>query len=228
MDFVIQGNSNEDVPLLKNVWHLKQSTVRMEIGAKVIYVDPLQVDGAKEDADVIFVTHTHWDHFSIQDIRKLMKKDAVLVITEDGVDTAQKEGITNIMAVVPDKNYIVGGIGFKTVPAYNSDKHFHPKSNNWVGYIITANNADYYFAGDTDFYPEMKNIRADVAFLPVGGTYTMTAQEAIEAAKLINPKIAVPIHFADIVGNSEDAQIFVKGLDAAIRGVLLKAAFVNK
>lgn len=224
MDYLTQeiGNGDGDVLLLKNVQHLNQSTVRMEVGTTVIYVDPLQVDGAKQDADIIFVTHTHWDHFSMQDIRKLMKKDTALVITEDGVDVAQKEGITNIMAVVPDKSYTVDGIGFRTVPAYNTDKHFHPKSNNWVGYIITANSADYYFAGDTDVYPEMRYIKADASFLPVGGTYTMTAQEAIEAAKLINPEIAVPIHFADVVGNSDDAMNFVRGLDDGIKGVVLK------
>ncbi len=213
---------NGGVSLLKDVQHLKQSTIRMEAGAKVIYVDPVWIDDAKQDADIIFVTHTHGDHYSIQDIKKLMKKDATLVITEDGVDAAQKEGITNIKAVVPDKNYNVGGIRFKTVSAYNKDKPFHPKSNNWVGYIITANNADYYFAGDTDVYPEMRYIKADVAFLPVGGTYTMTAQEAIEAANLISPEIAVPIHFADVVGNSVDAMNFVRGLDNGIKGVVLK------
>ena len=90
---------------------------------------------------------------------------------------------------------------------YNKDSSWHPRSSNWVGYIVTANNADYYFAGDTDVYPEMKYIRADVAFLPVGGTYTMDWQEAVEAAKLINPEIAVPIHF-DVAGNSDDALNF--------------------
>lgn len=208
--------------LLKNVQHLKNSTIRMEAGAKVIYVDPVWIDDAKQDADIIFISHTHFDHYSTQDIKNLMKKDAVLVVPEDGVDAAQKEGITNIKAVVPNKNYNVGGIRFKTVPAYNADKLWHPKSNNWVGYIITANNADYYFAGDTDVYPEMSYIKADVAFLPVGGTYTMNSQEAIEAAKLINPEIAVPIHFSDVAGNSDDAVNFVRGLDNGIKGVVLK------
>jgi L-ascorbate metabolism protein UlaG (beta-lactamase superfamily) len=208
--------------LLKNVQHLKNSTIRMEAGAKVIYFDPVWLDDAKQDADIIFITHTHGDHYSLQDIKKLMKKDAVLVVPEDGVEAAQKEGITNIKTVVPNKNYYVGGIRFKTVPMYNIDKPWHPRSSNWVGYIVTANNADYYFAGDTDVYPEMRYIKADVAFLPVGGTYTMNSQEAIEAAKLIDPEIAVPIHFIDVAGNSDDAVNFVRGLDNGTKGVVLK------
>lgn len=208
--------------LLKSVQHFKNSTIRMEAGSKVIYFDPVWIDNAKQDADIIFISHTHGDHYSIQDIKNLMKKDAVLVVPEDGVDAAQKEGITNIKAVVPDKNYNVGGIRFKTVPMYNKDSSWHPKSSNWVGYIVTANNADYYFAGDTDVYSEMRYIKADVAFLPVGGTYTMNSQEAIEAAKLINPEIAVPIHFIDVAGNSDDAVNFVRGLDNEIKGVVLK------
>ena len=208
--------------LLKNVQHFKNSTIRMEAGSKVIYFDPVWLDDAKQDADIIFISHTHGDHYSLQDIKNLMKKDAVLVVPEDGVEAARKEGITNIKAVVPDKNYNVGGIRFKTVPMYNKDSSWHPRSSNWVGYIVTANNADYYFAGDTDVYPEMKYIRADVAFLPVGGTYTMDWQEAVEAAKLINPEIAVPIHFIDVAGNSDDALNFVRGLDNGIQGVVLK------
>ena len=208
--------------LLKNVKHLKQSTIRIESDSKVIYVDPVWLDGAPKDADIVFVTHTHGDHFSMQDVKNVMKKDATLVITADGKDAAKKEGIAKIITVVPNKDYTAAGIKFKAVPAYNKDKPFHPKSNNWVGYIISINNANYYFAGDTDILPEMKSFKADVAFLPVGGTYTMNSQEAIEAANLIKPEVAVPIHFSDVVGTADDAQAFVRGLDKNIKGVILK------
>lgn len=208
--------------LLNNIQHFKQSTIRMEVGSKIIYIDPVWLDGAPKDADLVFVTHTHGDHFSIQDVKNLMKKDAILVTTADGAEAAKKEGITRIKIVAPNKNYTAGGIRFKTVPSYNKDKPFHPKSNNWVGYIISANNANYYFAGDTDVIPEMKSIKADVAFLPVGGTYTMNVQEALEAVKLINPKIAVPIHFSDVVGTTDDAMNFVRSLDKGIQGAVLK------
>lgn len=204
---------------MKNAKHLRHATVRLEAGSKVIYVDPYLIDEEKQDADIIFVTHTHYDHFSMEDIKKIMKKDTVLVITEDGVEAAREGGITNIVSVVPGKSYNVEGIGFKTIPSYNINKKFHPKSSKWVGYIINANNLDYYIAGDTDLIPEMKDIKADVVFLPVGGTYTMTSNEAVEAANIINPDIAVPIHYTEVVGTEEDALNFIKGLNTSIKGV---------
>lgn len=208
--------------LLKNVQHMKQSTIRLEANGKVIYFDPVWLDNSVRDADIVFVSHTHGDHFSITDIKKVMKKGATLVVPADGAVTAKKEGITGVLSVKPNKSYTADGVSFKTVPAYNVDKPFHPKSSNWVGYIVTANNANYYFAGDTDVIPEMKSFKADVAFLPVGGTYTMNAQEAVEAAKLIKPAVAVPIHFGDVVGTTDDAMSLIRGLDKGTNGVLLK------
>lgn len=208
--------------LLKGIWHGKQSTVRMEAEGKVIYTDPVWLDNPVRDADLILVTHTHGDHFSLPDIKKLLKEDGMLVLPEDGVAAAKKEGLANVVSISPNKDYSANGIKFKAVPAYNLDKPFHTKSNKWVGYIVEANNANYYFAGDTDVLPEMKSFKADVAFLPVGGTYTMNAQEAIEAAKAINPAIAVPIHFADVVGTVDDAQAFIRGLDKGIIGAIMK------
>ncbi len=207
--------------LLKGVQHLTQSTVRIE-GSKTIYIDPIGIEGEPKDADIVFVTHTHGDHFSTSDIKKLLKKDGILVITADGVSQAKKDGITNIVSVAPNKTYAVKNIKFDSVPAYNINKDFHTKSSKWVGYIISMNNIKYYHAGDTDIIPEMKNIKADVAFLPVGGTYTMTSEEAIKATNTIKPKVAVPIHYADVVGTADDAQNFVNGLDKKIKGVVLK------
>jgi len=124
--------------------------------------------------------------------------------------------------VAPLESYTINGLEFKTVPAYNINKDFHKKDSNWVGYILNINKTLYYFAGDTDIIPEMKDINADVAFLPVGGTYTMTAAEAAKAANTMKPLVAVPIHFADVVGTMEDATSFVNQLDASIRGIILK------
>ena len=207
--------------LLEGVSHFKQSTIRIK-GERTIYIDPFSIDGEPKDADIIFVTHTHGDHFSIADIKKVMKSDAVLVVTADGVENARKEGFKNATSVVPSKAYTVAGISFETVPSYNIDKEYHRKDSNWVGYIINLNGRTYYAAGDTDVIPEMDGIKADVAFLPVGGTYTMTASQAAAAANIIRPFVAVPIHFADIVGTVEDAQKFVEGLDSGIKGVILK------
>lgn len=206
---------------MEGVSHFKQSTIRIK-GEKTVYIDPFSVDGEPKDADIVFVTHTHRDHFSIADIKKVMKVGAILVITADGVESAKKEGLVNITEVMPNKEYTVDGVSFRTVPAYNTNKDFHKKSCNWVGYIINRDNTLYYHAGDTDIIPEMKDLDADVVFLPVGGTYTMDAGEAIDAANLIKPVTAVPIHFADVVGTVEDAQKFVNGLDDGIKGVILK------
>lgn len=217
-----QTTGSDRSELLKNVRHLKNATVRMEIGSKVIYVDPVWIDDPVKDADVIFITHTHDDHFSPKDLKKIMKEDATLVITADGAAEAQKDGISNIKIVAANESSSVAGIEFKTVPAYNPNKAFHPRKNGWVGYIITAADAQYYIAGDTDNIPEMKDIKADVVFLPVGGTYTMNSYEAIQAVSIIKPSIAVPIHYADVVGTVQDAQDFLKGLDPSVKGVLLK------
>jgi len=101
------------------------------------------------------------------------------------------------------------GVKIEVVPAYNVGKQFHPKGNDWVGYIIDAKGKRIYHAGDSDFIPEMKSIKADIILLPIGGTYTMTPEEAAEAANTINPSIlAVPIHFGEIVGTKADAEKF--------------------
>ena len=217
-----QTTGKRQPELLENVRLLKNATVRMEVDGKVVYFDPYSIDEPAGDADVIFITHTHYDHFSLEDIRKLVKEDTALVITVDGEADAAKAGISNIKIIAPDEASSVAGIEFRTVPAYNPKKRFHPKEKGWVGYIISAGDAKYYIAGDTDYIPEMKDIKADVVFLPVGGIYTMNSTEAAQAANTINPTIAVPIHYADVVGIVQDAQDFIQGLNPSIIGVLLK------
>lgn len=151
-----------------------------------------------------------------------MKDGTTLVIVSDGVQTAKDGGINKILEVAPLKEYEVDGIKFKTVPAYNTGNDYHPKSNNWVGYIVNMNDTSYYVAGDTDVIDEMNDIKADVAFLPVGGTYTMDAPQAAQAANIIKPKVAVPIHFGYAVGSREDAEKFISLLDKSIKGVILQ------
>ena len=113
------------------------------------------------------------------------------------------------MAVAPGDRRAVEGFSIEVVPAYNIDKPFHPKANNWVGYIVEVAGRKLYHAGDTDRIPEMKTMRTDVAFLPIGGTYTMTAEEAAAAVNEdIKPKVAVPIHYGAVVGSDSDAQRF--------------------
>lgn len=208
--------------LLDGVSLGKQSTIRIQKD-RTVYFDPIGIAGRPGDADFIFISHGHYDHFSIDDIRKLAKPETVIVLPEDCTAQARDGGFKNITAAGPNKTYEVKGLRFATVPAYNTNKKFHRKEFNWVGYIVELGGVSYYFAGDTDNIPEMKDIRADVVFLPVGGTYTMTAEEAAAAANTIKPPVAVPIHYGSgIVGTPEDGPRFIKGLDPAIKGVLLK------
>jgi L-ascorbate metabolism protein UlaG (beta-lactamase superfamily) len=207
--------------LLKGVTHMKQSTIRIQ-GGKVLYFDPIGIEGEPKDADIIFISHSHGDHFTPSDIKKLMKDDTVLVLPKDCVETAVKEGITNIVCVSPSKSYEIDGQKFTTNYSYNTNKDFHKKGINNISYTVNVNNTTYYFAGDTDIIPEMKDIKANVAFLPVGGTYTMDSKEAATAANTINPLVAVPIHFADVVGTMDDAKHFVAKLNSSIKGVILK------
>lgn len=173
-------------------------------GEKVIYIDPWRLEGKNEEADIILITHDHYDHCSLLDIEKLKRKQTTVVAPPDA---AQK--ITGDVRVVrPGDKLTVKGIRIEAYPAHNLGKDFHPKVNGWVGYIININGKRIYHAGDTDLIPEMDGIKADVALLPVGGTYTMNAKEAAQAANRINPKLAIPMHFGSIVGSSKDAEEF--------------------
>jgi len=208
--------------LLQGVEHFKQSTLRMQKDGKVIYFDPYQVPKAWGDGDAVFVTHPHGDHYSPQDIKKVLKPGGTLVITADMAGKAEADGFKKVLTVAPDKEYTAEGVSFKAVPAYNTNKPYHARNSNWVGYLVSLAQGSYYFAGDTDLIPEMKDIKADVVFLPVGGTYTMTAEEAAQAANLIKPAAAVPIHFGDVVGSRADAEKFISLLDQGIEGVIIK------
>lgn len=137
-----------------------------------------------------------------------------------GIYDVEKEE-NAIITVEPNKEYVVEGIKFKTIPAYNTNKTFHPKGNDWVGYIITINNIRYYIAGDTDITEENKKVKCDVAFVPVGGTYTMDFKEAAQLINEIQPKIAIPIHYGSVVGTNQDATDFVKLLNPSIKGIIL-------
>jgi L-ascorbate metabolism protein UlaG (beta-lactamase superfamily) len=185
-----------------------QSAFRIEDGVKQIYIDPFKLPGGElKKADVIFITHSHFDHFSPDDIEKIKKNETLIFLPED-LATKLKGNIT---VVKPNASYSAGNIKIKTIPAYNPKKQFHPKSNNWVGYIITLSNGlVVYHAGDTDVIPEMKKVKADIVFIPIGGTYTMTHSEAAEIINIIKPKITIPMHYGDVVGTDKDAEAFKK------------------
>jgi len=209
--------------MLENIKCLGHATIKMSNSDKIIYIDPYNIKEAYNDADIIFVTHSHYDHFSEEDILKVKKESTKIVITEELYQKILELGFAeeDIITVKPNEEYQIEDIKFSTVPSYNTNKKFHPKENNWVGYIIEINNVKYYIAGDTDITEENKNIECDVAFLPVGGTYTMTAEEAAELANEIEPKVAVPIHYGSIVGTQVDAEKFKENLKSMVQCKLM-------
>ena len=187
---------------------------------KTIYFDPFKLRNEdSKDADIIFVTHSHFDHFSPQDIKQINKDNTKIVVTNDLFEKAVQCGFNEdeILAVVPDKEYSFAGIEFKTIPAYNTNKEFHKREYNWVGYILNVDGEIIYVAGDTDITDEALNVECDIAMVPVGGIYTMTAEEAAMLVGQIMPrKYAVPTHYKTVVGSEEDALKFKKSLEGKV------------
>lgn len=171
-------------------------------GNKIYYVDPFDLKGEKfEPADLIFITHAHQDHCSFDDVKKILKTDSVLIAPPDCLSLIDVQN--EKFPVKPNKEYDVKGFKFWTFPAYNIDKNFHPKENNWVGYFFDINGKKIYHAGDTDFIPEMEGLKKwniDVAMLPIGGTYTMDVDDAIKAANVIGAKVTIPMHYKRLLG----------------------------
>lgn len=180
-------------------------------GDKVIYIDPFKIKEEVHDADYVFCTHSHYDHFSPEDIQKVINgKTKIITVEEAKQDALKLVDNQRLLIVEAGKEYEIDEIKFYTTYAYNVDKVFHPKVNKWVGYIIELENTKYYIAGDTDNIPEIQNICADIAFLPIGGTYTMDYKEASELANSINVQMIIPTHYGSVAGKKEDGEEFKK------------------
>ena len=190
---------------------------------KVIYIDPFKIEKNYNDADIVFITHDHYDHYSEEDIDKVINENTIIIIPEELLTKLLRKGINKnaIITVEPNEKYMVQGIKFETIPAYNTNKTFHPKENGWVGYSITLDDIRYYIARDTDITEENRKVKCDVAFVPVGGTYTIDFKEAAQLINEIQPKIAVPIHYGSVVGTKQDATDFIKLLNPSIKGIIL-------
>lgn len=198
--------------MLKNIEVNCHSSIKISEN-KIIYIDPFNIKKELHDADIVLITHDHYDHYSPEDIEKIVNQDTIIVAPKT-VKALSK--MKNVISVEPNNAYEIEGIKIQTIPSYNINKKFHPKENEWVGYIIEINNIRYYIAGDTDIIPENKLVKCDVAFIPVGGTYTMNYEEAAELANIIKPKIAVPTHYGSIVGKIQDGEKFKNLLSSEI------------
>ena len=197
--------------MLENVTLFCHNSIKLD-GSKKIYVDPYLIDKDYKDADYIFCTHGHYDHFSEDDIIRLMNENTKLITVECNHGMARDlfRDESRIMIVEPNEEYEIDNIKFKTVPAYNKEKMYHQKKERWVGFIIELDGLNYYIAGDTDALDELMTIECDVAFLPVGGKYTMDYEEAALLANEITADVIIPTHYGSIVGEKTDGENFAK------------------
>lgn len=187
---------------MKIQW-LGHSSFKIKVGHKIIYIDPYAGEDYTEKADIVLVSHAHYDHSSREKITKVRVDDTIVLTTRDNVAAIDGESFS------PGDTRKIEDITITAIPAYNLEKEFHPKENPGLGFIITFDGKSVYHAADTDMIPEMKDLKPTVALLPVGGTYTMNAKEAAIAAEKIRPMIAIPMHYgAGIVGKIDDAELF--------------------
>ncbi len=201
--------------LLDSLEWLGHSGFRLAVGGAQVYIDPYRVsDGPK--ADLILITHGHYDHFSPQDVERLSGEATWLVAPPAVAERVRGQ----VLSVAPGETVddeLVRGLEVTAVPAYNTSKRnasgepFHPREAGWVGYELRVRGERLYHSGDTDVIPEMDSVTGvDVALLPVSGVYVMTAEEAAEAARRIQPKVAVPMHWGEHIGSYEDATSFAE------------------
>jgi L-ascorbate metabolism protein UlaG (beta-lactamase superfamily) len=190
--------------LLASLHWLGHDSYRID-GPMVIYIDPWQLPDDCPAADLILVSHDHFDHCSDEDVKRIREDDTRVI-----ANPSAAERLTPPVSVLKVGEIVtIGGVKIEAVPAYNLDKRFHPKGAGHIGFMLTIADESLYFAGDTDHIPEMKGLQCDVALLPVSGTYVMTAEEAAQAAETIGPGVAIPMHYgAGVAGTDDDARRF--------------------
>ena len=181
------------------------------IGEKIIYIDPYKIVDEYHDADYIFITHDHYDHYNLDSISKV-KKDTTKVIVPICLKNEE-----NSLVVEPNKRYIIDDIEFETISSYNINKEYHPKEKEYVGYNILLEKEYYYIMGDTDRTEETEQVKTDYCFVPIGGEFTMDVEEATEYINYLKPKVAIPIHYGMIVGDKKLANDFKERINKDIK-----------
>ena len=196
-----------------------QNSTRIEDQTGMIYIDPYQMKDEPHDAAFILVTHEHYDHFSPKDIRKVACQDTIMIVPEKMAAKARKDAgfIGKVITVSPGEHRNIEGLEFETIPAYNDNKKYHPKSAGGIGYILNVAGKRIYIAGDTDATAEARAVRCDVAIVPVGGTYTMNAAEAAELINVIQPEIAIPTHYKSAAGKKSAGETFRENVKEPVR-----------
>ena len=226
------GSHGEEKLTFDQIQINTQSSIRIE-GTKIIYIDPFEISDETHDADIICITHAHYDHFDPESIRRVQKEDTVYFapqsmkedmekLAEEGQAAygADQAGEGRLHLLAPGDVWEQAEFSLSTLPAYNLNKQYHPKENQWLGYILTIDGYRYYIAGDTDVIPEMDSVSCDVALIPIGGTYTMTAEEAADMINRMKPAAVIPTHYGSIVGTSEDADTLKARLDPGIEVII--------
>ena len=203
-----------------NIFWLGHDGFRID-GSRTVYFDPWEATGPP--ANIILITHDHYDHCDPDTVKALAGPRTKIIAEAAAAAKLRESGLDNITVVEPGDEIEVLGVNIKVMPSYNIGKDFHPRAKNNLGFVVTMDGVSVYHAGDTDFIPEMNGLKVQVALLPVSGTYVMTADEAVRAALVIKPEVAIPMHYGKIVGDPAMAERFAAELEGRVLVVIKKA-----
>lgn len=206
--------------MVENITVLFHSSICINTGSQVIYFDPYEITEESHDADVIFITHDHFDHFSPKDIQKISKQDTVLVLPERiNKNVVAKAGLSadGCIWMRAGQTRQISSLDVEAIAAYNIHKPFHSKKAGWLGYLIILDDVRIFVAGDTDHHPENEQVITDIALVPIGGMFTMNARQAADYINTIHPQAAIPIHYGQVAGKRSDEDVFAAAVEDSIQ-----------